>query len=212
MKRVFIFLFLFSSFVGYSQIDQKAKSILDQVSKTTKNYSSISADFEFIMINTEVDINESNKGSLIIQGNSYKLNINSIEIFSDGETQWTYMTDADEVNISEVNTDEESMINPATIFSIYEHGYTNTYLGEFTSGTINTHKIEMVPTEESEFSRVILEINQTNLQIIGATMFGNDGNQYLIAVKNMNTSKTYPNSTFVFDTQKHPNVDVIDMR
>jgi outer membrane lipoprotein-sorting protein len=212
MKRVLILLLLVSSFSGFSQVDQKAKSILDQVSERTKNYSSITASFQFIMENAEVDIYELSEGNLVIQGNSFKLNISGIEIFSDGKSQWTFMKDANEVNISDAASQEEGAINPATIFTIYEHGFKNTYLGEYTSGAIKTHKIELIPTEKNEFSRVIIEIDQKSLQIMGAVMYGVDNNLYSIKVKNMDTTKTYPTSTFVFNKAKYPSVNVVDMR
>lgn len=212
MKYLLILFILLGALNLNAQIDQKAKSILDQVSAKTKAYSSITADFIFTMENSDIDLKEENQGSLIIQNNSYKLTLSGVEIFSDGKSQWTYMKDADEVNISEANTGEDEMINPATIFTIYEHGFVNTYLGEFTTDNKKTYKIELKPTEINEFTRVILEIEQGTYQIAGATMFGTEGNRYIIKVKNMNTSKKYPESTFVFDTAKHPGVDVIDMR
>lgn len=212
MKYLTALFILFTSLFANGQSDSKAKSILDQVSSKTKSYASITADFQFIMENTEVDLMEANEGSLIVQDDHFKLNISGIELISDGTTQWTYMPDAGEVNVSDAQTGEDEMINPATIFTIYERGFTNTYLGEFTNNAVNSYKIEMVPTEINEFERVILEINQNNYQIMGAVMFGTDGNKYTVNVKNMETTKTYPASTFKFDTAAHPDVDVIDMR
>lgn len=212
MKYLLALLVVFTTVNLNAQVDQKAKSILDEVSKKTQSSNSITADFQFIMENSEVDLHESNEGSLIIQKDSYKLNFNGIEVMCDGKSQWTYMPDAEEVNVSEANSGEDGMLNPATIFTIYEEGFVNTYLGEFTESSVKIFKIDMVPTEEQEFSRVILDISQTNYQIAGATMFGTDGNKYIIKVKNMITNKKYPESTFAFDSSKYPGVEVIDMR
>ncbi|MFA9388631.1 MAG: outer membrane lipoprotein carrier protein LolA [Prolixibacteraceae bacterium] len=212
MKRIIIFLLLTSTLNGFSQIDQKAKSILDEVSQRTKAFNSITSDFQFTMENAEVGLKEANKGNLIIQDKAFKLSISGIEIFCNGETQWTFMKDANEVSISDVSESEENMINPATIFTIYEQGFRNTYLGEFTSDARKTYKIEMIPDEVKEFTRVILEIDQSNYQIVGAVMNGTDANKYTIKITNMNTSKKYSDSEFTFETKKHPNVEVIDMR
>lgn len=211
MKNLIILLFLISALTGYTQTDQKAKSILDQVSQKTKGYKSISADFQFIMDNSEVDLHEVSRGSLVVQGDAYKLTISGAEILCDGKTQWTFMKEANEVSLSNAESDDNT-INPATIFTIYEQGFKNSYLGEFITDSKRTYKIELVPEEVKEFSRVILEIDQTNFQIIGAVMDGTEGNKYTIKVTNMSTSKEYPASTFVFDQKKHPNVDVVDMR
>lgn len=212
MKHLLLIAFIFSVSQAFSQVDTKAKEILDKVSQTTKSYTSITADFDFIMENREVDIRESNEGNIIIQKEKYKLTISGIEIYNNGANQWTYMPDAEEVNISSADSEEEEMINPASIFTIYEKGFINTYLGEFTNNDRKTYKIELTPTEEQEFSRVIIEINQKSYQIISAIMFGTDGNQYAINIKNMKTETNYNESTFQFNTAAYPNVDVIDMR
>lgn len=212
MKHLLLIAFIFSVSQAFSQVDTKAKEILDKVSQTTKSYTSITADFDFIMENREVDIRESNEGNIIIQKEKYKLTISGIEIYNNGANQWTYMPDAEEVNISSADSEEEEMINPASIFTIYEKGFINTYLGEFTNNGRKTYKIELTPTEEQEFSRVIIEINQKSYQIISAIMFGTDGNQYAINIKNMKTETNYNESTFQFNTAAYPNVDVIDMR
>ncbi len=204
-------LFVINSFSLSAQVDQKAKTILDAVSQKTKSYNSITAGFEFIIENEEAGIRESNEGELILQDEKYKLSISGIEIFCNGEKQWTYLPDAMEVNISEPNSDEEA-INPASIFTIYEKGFKNTYLGEFTNGSEKTWKIELVPTEKNEFERIIIEIEQDTHKILNAKMSGNDGNTYIINVTSMETEKTYPASAFSFNTTDHPDLDVIDMR
>lgn len=212
MQQLFILLLVVISSQVYSQTDQKAKEILDKVSEKTKSNSSITASFDFIMENKEVDLKETNQGTIIIQGEQYKLSINGFDILCDGKTQWTYMPDAGEVNISEAGFDDDGSINPATIFTIYEKGFNYTYLGKFTNNTKQIYKIDLTPTEENDFSRVILEVDQNTYQILGAVLYGTDNNLYTIRVNTMNTTKTYPVSTFVFNTEANPKVDVIDLR
>ncbi|MBN2807047.1 MAG: outer-membrane lipoprotein carrier protein LolA [Prolixibacteraceae bacterium] len=212
MKKVIVIAILLSSMVTYAQTAQKAKTILDQVSQKTKSYQSITADFQFTMENSEVNLYESGRGTIMVQGNAYKLKISGVEIFCDGKNLWTFMQEADEVNITDMSQAEDNPINPATIFTIYEHGYTNNYLGEFTSEAKKTFKIEMIPDEIKEFKRVILEVDQKTYQILGAVLDGTDENRYTIKINNMNTAVNYPASTFVFDPSKYPGVNVVDMR
>jgi outer membrane lipoprotein-sorting protein len=200
-----------NSFQLFSQSDTKAKSILDKTSEKTKSYPSITTTFEFTMQNDNAGLKETTNGTFILQKDMYKLSFNGIEIFCDGKTQWTFMKDAQEVNITNAGIDDES-INPATIFTIYENGYKNTYLGEFTSGQKKTFKIELIPTEPKEFSRLIIEIDQLTYQILNAKMFGKDENIYIIKINSMLTNNIYDASTFIFDPKKNPNVEVIDMR
>jgi len=212
MKIRTFLLFILSTIHLFAQSDMKAKSILDQVSEKTRAFESITALFEFSMENDEIGILESNKGTLILQNNQYKLSISGIDILCNGKTQWTHLTDANEVNISDPETGEDEVLNPASIFTIYEKGFKNSYLGEFVRDGKKTHKIELLPSTEKEFTRIILEIDQKNLQIVHASMFGKDGNTYNISVKSMDTTQRYPETLFTFDASKHPGIEIIDMR
>jgi outer membrane lipoprotein-sorting protein len=213
MKKIALIPFIILLGVGIlSAKDQKAKSILDKVSEKTRSYTSITANFDFIMENTQVNLKETSSGTLITQGDKYKLSISGIDIISDGVTQWTYMKDAKEVSITGANSSEEEMINPATIFTIYEKGFEFSYLGEVIENGKKVDKVDLVPTNNQEFTRVVLNIDKTNQQIVEASMYGTDGNRYIIKVNQMETTKRYPESTFVFDPKKNPGVTVIDMR
>jgi outer membrane lipoprotein-sorting protein len=208
MLIVFVGLALFSA---QAQSDAKAKAILDKVSAKTKAYSSITADFSFTMSNSAAGINETNTGNIALSKNKYKVNLNGIEILSNGKTQWTYMKDANEVSISASESDPNAL-NPAEIFTIYEKGFKNTYAGEVAQGGKKLAKIELIPTTKRDFSKVMLLIDTSNSQIVSATMTGNDGNTYTIKVSSMDTSKKYSDSTFEFNKSKYPGVHVIDMR
>lgn len=212
MKSLLIILLLFSTLQLFAQSDPKSKSILNKVTETTKSYSSITASFDFTMQNTNVGLKETSSGNLILQKENYKLTFNGFEIFSNGKIQWTYMPDANEVTINNADNEEEEIINPATIFNIYEKGFKNTFAGEFTNNGKKVFRIELTPLEIKEFTKIMLDIEQSTNQIVSATLLGTDKNTYIITVKSMITNKNYDASTFVFNTKKNPKVQVVDMR
>ncbi len=212
MKSLFTLFFLAISLLVSAQNDQKAKSILDQVSSKTKGYPSITADFSFSMKNHAAQIDETSQGKIIIQNNKYKLTLHGVEIYNDGATQWTYMPEIKEVNVSDADSESEGTINPAEIFTIYEKGFRFSYKGEGTANSKKTHQIELIPLTQKEFKNVILEIEQATHQIASATMNGTDGNQYIIKINKMTTQSKYPEASFRFDAQKHTGVSVVDMR
>lgn len=212
MRKLISVLVLFITLGASAQVDQKAKTILDQVSAKTQSYPSITADFTFKLENQAAKVSETSKGSVIIQGSKYLLNLSGIEIISDGKTTWTYIKDANEVSISDANSDENSTINPAKIFTIYNQGFKNNYLGEFTSNNKLVHRIELIPTTMKEFKKVNIEIEKATSQISGAIIYSTDNNQYTISLSNMTTTKKYPDTTFTFNKAKYPNAEVVDMR
>ena len=81
MKKLLVLFFIvFSSIQLFSQVDQKAKSILDKVSEKTKAYPSITATFDFTMLNEKAGINETSSGSLSLQKDKYKLSVSGVGI------------------------------------------------------------------------------------------------------------------------------------
>lgn len=199
------------SIATMAQSDAKAKTILDKVSAKTRSYSSIIADFSFSMTNKAAGINETSSGKIILKGNKYKLSMNGVEIINNGTTMWTYMADANEVSISNPESDDSSL-DPAKIFTIYENGFKNSFVGEESVSGKKLSKIDLTPTSKRDFSKVTLLIDSNNSQIVSATMNSNDGNTYSIKIKSMDTSKKIADTVFSFDKAKHPNVQINDVR
>ena len=149
MKKSILILIFFPFFI-FAQ-NNKAKSILDLLSKKTKSFSSIKAEFTNTFSSTITDLNESQNGTIYLKDNSYKLELESQIIISDGETNWIYLIDEEEVNITEID-DEENELNPSKIFTMYEDGYNYKFIKEDS----NTYQINLFPKEISPFSKVEL--------------------------------------------------------
>ena len=74
MKKLFSLLFVcVSLLVNAQDQDPKAKAILDDLSKTTKAYKSITADYVFTILNKEKKQVEKQAGKVLIKGNKFKL-------------------------------------------------------------------------------------------------------------------------------------------
>jgi len=213
MKYTITILLAAISLVLQAQSHEKAKEILDKVSAQTKDYPSIVADFSFALENLQEDISEVYQGNIILKGNKYKVNLMDVDTYFDGEIMYTHMIDAEEVNITIPDLEDEETLNPATIFTIYEEGYTFNYV---TDGVVEgkaCHEIDLYPmNRDKPFSRVKLLILKDNLQIYSIRQVGKDGNNYTVIVNNMKTNEQINDNTFVFDKTKNSDVDIIDMR
>lgn len=213
MKYTLSLALAFISLITFAQSPEKAKGILDQVSAKTKAYPSIVADFSFALENLQEEINEVYDGNIILKGNKYKVNLMDVDTYFDGEVLYTHMLDADEVNITIPDLEDEETLNPATIFTIYEDGYTYNYVAEGTIDGKACHEIDLYPeNRDKPYSRIKLLVLKDNLQLYSIRQVGKDGNNYTVVVKNMVTNKSIDDKTFVFDKAANPDVDVIDMR
>ena len=198
---------------AYQAVDPKAKSILDQVSAKTKVYKSIEAEFGIIVDNKQEKSKDSKKGKIWIKGNKYKADLAASNIFNDGKTQWTYMKDANEVNITTPDPNDDSSLNPAKMFTIYEKGYKIKFIGEKFENTRALYEIELYPVDlKKDFTKITLKIDKTKMQIFSMKRFGKDGTDYLIEVVKMDTDKEMADAMFTFDKTKYPKDEINDMR
>lgn len=209
--RIFFFIALFLGMLGnaLAQKDPNAKVILDKVSTTTKAYKTIDIGFTFELKNDEEGLEDLYEGKVQVKDLMYKLTMMGAETYFDGKTIYTYMVDAEEVNIDNPSESMDEMLNPSTLFTIYEDGFDYKLIG--TKAGIAT--IELLPTDDSKnYKKVILAINVAKSQLTKAQLFSTDGNTYVITIKSFATNKEYEDSYFAFDKNKHPNVYVNDMR
>ena len=183
MKTVFLFSVLILGGCSLSaQQDIKAKEVLDKLSQTNKSYKTIQIDFSFTLQNKSGSVTETNEGSVALKGKSYRLHMPALgmEVFSNGVATWSYLTQSNEVNISAIDGDSDAALNPANLFTIYEKGFTYTYIGEETVGGKASVVVDLFPTDKAkEFTRVRLYVDKVKYQIISATVLEKCVNHFL---------------------------------
>ncbi|MGD9930414.1 MAG: outer membrane lipoprotein carrier protein LolA [Mangrovibacterium sp.] len=210
-KLLLLAVFAFAGIVAMAQQDPKAKSILENVTKTTQSYTSIQASFDYVMENKEEGIFEENKGNILMKGDKYqlKLPLLGLEIYCNGSNVWTYMKDANEVSIAGLDEDSGEMMNPSKLFTIYEEGFNYKFVEE----TADMYVIDLFPqTNAIEYSKIRIQVDKKQMLIKKAEMVGQEGNNYIVKVNDLKTNVPAEDSAFVFDKSKHPGVEVIDLR
>jgi outer membrane lipoprotein-sorting protein len=189
------------------QSDKKARTILDEVSAKTKSYKTIKIDFTYKMENTAQKISESFNGTLISKGDSYKLSFSGQEVISDGKTVWTFLKDANEVQINEA-TKEDDSFTPTNLLSTYNENFKAKLLQE----TAKLHIIELTPIQKKNFNKVKVTIDKTKKIVNSLTIYDKNGSSYTYTVNKFDTDAPFKDSMFTFRAADHPGVDEIDMR
>jgi outer membrane lipoprotein-sorting protein len=210
-KTVTIVLSVLISAASFAQdVDTKAKGILDKLSATTKAYKTIKATFKFTLSNKTEAINESQNGEIIIKGDAYFLAIAGQNVISDGQLVYTVLKDAEEVQINNVPENEEALISPKNIFTLYETGFKYSYLKE----DKGLHIINLFPknADEKDYHRIALFINRAKNQISKINIFGKDGSKTTYSILSFIANAEVPATKFTFDQLKNPNYEVVDLR
>jgi outer membrane lipoprotein-sorting protein len=162
-----------------------------------------------------MSINEKNDGSIKLKGQKYLVDLPGagIKIYSDGKTNWNYMKQGNQVTISTLDEDSGELMDPTSLFTIYEKGFTSKFVAEKNVGGKTVYQIELFPDKkEYDVSKVTIDINKETMMIQSAQLVGNDGNIYGIVVKKMEINKEFSDAEFAFDAKKFPDVEIIDLR
>ena len=198
----------------HAQTDAKAKAILAEVSKKYRSYKVIKTDFNFTLENPQAKIKETQQGSLIANSdaNKYKVTMTDQELYSDGKSQWTYLKENKEVQVSDVDNNADG-VNPAKIFTVYEKGYKYLFTGEKKVGTKIFQTIDLSPLDiKKTVFKIRLTIDKAAKQVTNVVIFDKSGNKYTYAIKSFTPNVKVAESVFAFDAKKYPGVEVVDLR
>jgi outer membrane lipoprotein-sorting protein len=224
MKKIFIILLLITTTtqLTFAQKDVEAKKILNAVSLKYKSYNLIKADFSFLLEDPQAQIKSMQYGTLVTQPklNKFKVSIYdptnkttaTQEIISDGKSQWTYVVKEKEAELSDVDHSDDNL-NPAQLFTIYEHGYKYVYTGDDVIDGVKCQIIDLSPDDAKKvFFKIRLAIDKSKKLIHSALIFDKNGARYTYTIQTLTPNPKLPENIFSFDKKDHPGVEVVDLR
>ncbi len=192
--------------------DPKAQAILKEVSTKFKSTKTLSASFKVTTLDQKTKKTDSRSGSIILKGNKYKLMLAGQEIYCDGTSAWTYLKEANEVQVSSAD-DKTNGISPTNIFTIYEKGFSSKYIGETKIDNVAVHHIELVPDDAKKpYFKIQVFINKTDKIITSAKIFEKNGTHITYSVEKIKLNVDAPDNMFTFDKSKYPGIEVVDLR
>ena len=214
MKKILFWgvMVLITSSVLMAQQDPQARAILDGMSETYQKIPSFTADIAYSMVNKTEDIDESYAGTISVKGDMYRLNMAEQEVINDGETVWTYLPDANEVNID--NHDAEAGdITPSTIYDIYKDGYKYLLINVMTADGQKFNVVDLVPNDKNaQYFKIRLEIGVSSSLLRQFTLFDKEGSEFSYLISKFKDNVNLADDYFKFDVNKYDEVDVIDLR
>ena len=200
MKRLFtLWMLALLPYCISAQTDAKAAEVLDKVLQDLSD-NGIRADFE-----------GSETGFLLLKGEKFYLNNGNVQSWYDGKTQWSYVADTEEVNISHPTLEELQGINPYLILMRYKTDFNYTYKGSQTRNGVKGHEIVLTP-KHSEQSEVIRVFISKTYHPLAMKMEQNGQTLSEINVISYKTDQKLEDGMFRFNKSLFPNAEIIDMR
>lgn len=208
---IFALAFIFTASTAQIPDTKTAATILSGVSAKYKSFSAVKASFS-MKTEDNAKVTGTQSGTLYVKGNKYKLELTNQEITCDNVKIWTYLKDANEVQVNTYEPEPDD-INPTQIFTIYEKNFLCGYIEEQTVNGKIYQVIEMTPNDKTKsYFKVRLMIDKTEKTIFSAKIFDKNGSRYTYEISKFTANPVLAESFFTFNTASHPGVEVVDLR
>lgn len=176
--------------------------MVDQV----KSHKNVEMAFSYQISPDGKNLGDSEKGHAWLQGEAYKIEMAEQQTISDGKTIWSYLIDDEEVMVSNASDGVDN--TPLKLLTSLDESYVATLTGLDAQGTATVE----LANPKGQYKRVTLKINTKKTELKSADIYMEDGSKVVVNVEEMKFDQKLDDKFFTFDTKKHPNVDVIDMR
>lgn len=195
----------FIAFMGFSQSDQRARDLLDQVSEVYAGYETMSMTFAYQLDNANEGISQKEEGTILVANDKYKLSILGIQQLFDGTSIYTI----DDMNEEVIVQDESSLdnpLNPLDIFDFHKEGYLLQWdIAQRVSGR-DIRYVKLIPTEpKSQSKYLLLGIDTATNQLYKIIDLGINGTDTTFTVQEFVPNAPIEPETFVFDEDKYAN-------
>lgn len=198
-KLLLLFTCFFALLTSNAQDNRIAEKILDKVSVFLSNPEGV-----------RIDFTGSENGYLIMKGEKFYLNNQSIQSWYDGKTQWSYLTDNEEVNISSPTKEEIQAISPYHLLKRYKSDYTYIYIGQSKRKGKLVHEINL--TSKSDIINDIKLIISDDNKPVAILFYRNYKLMSEVNITSLQTDSKIDDKQFRFDKTKYPQVEIIDLR
>ena len=215
MKKIlalsFAMIFGFITISNAQVDDKKSRDILNKVSAKAKDYKNMQFDFTYRMVDKSHDIDESLKGTVVLEGDKYKLSFMGRTVISDAKTVWSYDPDAEEIQISNVSKDADAF-NPGKLLTSYDESYRSKFIKTAKENGKEFYIIDLYPKKGKSFFKIRLKIDKAALQIVSGTVYGKDNVTYTYSIDKFKHDISTAEGFYTMSVKDYPDADVVDLR
>ncbi len=184
---------------GQNSAERRVKAAVAELKRSTYE-----GRFTLLYYNAANDVTDKQSGEITLKGNKFHITLAGNETKFDGKIQWMFVSEFNEVSITEPTAEELKEISPLAMIEYY---VSKDRISEGDDGEINFYPAE---PKESEYFRIELRINKSNLPS-KLVIYQKNGDKITLVWDSLNKTKV-DDSYFYFDTTKYPNVEVNDLR
>jgi outer membrane lipoprotein-sorting protein len=189
-----------ATLISAATFAQTAKNVLDKAAANITVKSGVQAKFKMTgsMGNTS--------GTIAIKGRKFHATTPQAIVWFDGKTQWTYMKNNDEVNVTTPTESQLQAINPYNFINLYKNGY---------DATLNSSGKDYVvhltaSTKDKKIRELFITVNKSSNTPTQVKLL--QGTKWTIFDISDLKKQSVPDSQFRFNAKDFPQAEIIDLR
>lgn len=211
MKKIFVLLaatIMVLPALAYKDI--AAKKLLDKTAAKLSSLQPVKTSFE---ITSFIGTSEQGtvRGIMYLDGKKYKMESPDMLTWFDGTTQWAYLPESNEVNVSTPTKEEQQTTNPYAFIGLYKKGYNYT-MKQINNNGQTAYEVSLTAEKrDADIQEVRINISSDHTPYSIRVRQGKD-NWTRIRVNSLQGKQKFSKDTFTFPKEKYPDAEVIDLR
>lgn len=186
-----------------TKADETAAAIMQRCADKFKNAPAITVNFA--IANTAEPLT----GTITMSRTKFNILTPAISIWFDGKTQWTYLNENKEVNITEPTREELMESNPFELLANFNAYFKCRKL----KAPLGCDLIELTPKAQGQsVSTAKITIDKKSGWPTALNITFANGNTSSISVTKVTPLKSVTNKQFTFDQTAHPTSEIVDLR
>ncbi|MFT6246803.1 MAG: outer membrane lipoprotein-sorting protein [Salibacteraceae bacterium] len=209
MKLILTF-FTLLAFVSFGQ-DTKSQGILDNLSKKIKSHTSFYVEFSANIKNTATGTDEDDTGKGWVQEDKYYASFGDNTIISNGKKTWTVVKEEKTVYEADADEEDDDMMNPKKLMTIWESGFKNKYGKEKELNGEAVHEIYLYPKSPGsvDYHTVVLYISKDKNELKKVLLKMKDGTRMTYRLTKYTANPEVNDSKFIYESKKYPGYTVV---
>ncbi len=184
----------------------KAKDLLDKVVAKAKSYKNMVIDFKYAINNSAENINQENKGTVILQGNKYVLSFMGVTKIYDGKKIYTIVPEDEEITITNNDESDPNSMSPNKIFTFFKKGFKYSMDIKQPMAGKTIQYVKLTPSSVTDKRKeILIGIDTKTNHIHNLIEVGKNGTRTTLTVTTFKFNQTLAKNQFTFVKTKYPN-------
>ena len=206
MKNIFVLLLFFIPFSGIAQV-LDADAVLDKAVAVMNADAPLQMDYSYTVYDEDNSVVVKDNGIMRLDGERYSVVMDKMGVWCDGETQWSYMLEIDEIYITDSSSGEAQNLSPLYIMENYRKGCTK---------DVKLHDDNLFVTLHapagSEFEKVVLCIDALSYRLESMKVFTPNQGYIEIILDKYQIKCNFASDVYKCPVEEYETAEIVDMR